>query len=63
MRFNAFYKIIDQITEMDLPGEKVQLLMAPPFREYLMEKFKRSTIKAMPAAVLCLFYPNKIKLK
>tara|TARA_B100001109_G_C18832559_1_gene460321 strand:- start:781 stop:1428 length:648 start_codon:yes stop_codon:yes gene_type:complete len=59
MRFNAFYKIIDQITEMDLPGEKVQLLMAPPFREYLMEKFKRSTIKAMPAAVLCLFYPNK----
>ena len=59
MRFSTFYKIINEISKFDLPGEKIQSLMAPPFRNQLIKKFKKSNDSAKPAAVLCLFYPNQ----
>ena len=61
MRFSTFYKIIDEINTLELPGEKFQLLMAPPFRDQLINKFNKSSNKANPAAVLCLFYPGQNK--
>ena len=61
MRFSTFYKIINEINTLKLPGEKFQLLLAPPFRDQLINKFNKSSNKANPAAVLCLFYPGRNK--
>lgn len=58
MRFAAFQKIISQIKVSDLPGESAQMLMAPPFREELIQRHKAEGRSPKSAAVLALFYPD-----
>ena len=59
MRFKAFKKAISKLNTLNLPGVEVQLKMAPPFREQLIERYKEERKTAKPAAVLALFYPSK----
>ena len=59
MRFKAFEKAISKLNTLNLPGVEVQLKMAPPFREQLIERYKEERKTAKPAAVLALFYPSK----
>ena len=59
MRFKAFSKTILDINKLSLPGFEMQLKMAPPFREQLLERFKEERKSAKPAAVLALFYPSE----
>ena len=58
MRFKAFEKAISKLNTLNLPGVEVQLKMAPPFREQLIERYKEERKTAKPAAVLALFYPS-----
>ena len=59
MRFEAFSKIINAINSFALPGLEAQMLMAPPFREELLQRNTDLRKDAKPAAVMALFYPNK----
>lgn len=59
MRFKAFEKTIQEINKLSLPGLDIQLQMAPPFREQLLERYKEERKSAKLAAVLALFYPSK----
>ena len=58
MRFKAFEKTIQEINKLSLPGLDIQLQMAPPFREQLLERYKEERKYAKLAAVLALFYPS-----
>ena len=58
MRFKAFEKTIQEINKLSLPGLDIQLQMAPPFREQLLERYKEERKSAKLAAVLALFYPS-----
>ena len=58
MRFKAFEKTIQEINKLSLPGLDIQLQMAPPFREQLLERYKEERKSAKLAAVLALLYPS-----
>ena len=60
MRFDAFEKILSERKHLELKGAPTQLKMAPPFRKELLEHNKSLIKEAKKAAVMALFYPNKV---
>ena len=60
MEFNYFIDSISKIKNLELPGEASQIKMSPPYRLELMERNRQLMKTAKQAAVLSLFYPDKI---
>ncbi|WP_323788626.1 CoA pyrophosphatase [Psychroserpens sp.] len=60
MDFNIFLKSVPKIKNLELPGEVSQIKMSPPYRLELMERNRTLMKTAKQAAVLALFYPNKL---
>lgn len=58
MTFAEFEKRVVKITKMDLPGEDIQLKMAPIERLIELKTKARELSLARRAGVLALFYPN-----
>ena len=58
MTFSEFEKRIVKITKMELPGEAIQLKMAPIERLIELKSKARELDTAKRAGVLALFYPN-----
>ena len=58
MRFYAFSKIITKISLYELPRLLVQLQIAPPYRELLLNQSTKLIDKAKLAAFRVLFYPE-----
>lgn len=58
MKFHEFEKRIVKVTNMELPGEAVQLKMAPVERLRELKEEARNMGKARQAGVLALFYPT-----
>jgi 8-oxo-dGTP pyrophosphatase MutT (NUDIX family) len=58
MTFKEFEKRIVKIGKMDLPGEAVQLKMAPIERLLEMKQQAREVNSAKRAGVMALFYPD-----
>ena len=59
MKFETFLKSITKVTHIDLPGEKSQFKMMPPYREDLIKNHEYDITTAREAAVMALFYPDK----
>ncbi len=59
MEFREFEKRIVNITNMDLPGEDIQLKMAPIERLLELKAKAKEAKTARKAGVLALFYPSK----
>ena len=58
MTFREFEKRIVKVTKMELPGEVIQLKMAPIERLLELKNKARELDTAKKAAVMVLFYPN-----
>lgn len=59
MEFNRFKIALSKLKTLDLPGEEVQMNMAPQERLQELKKTAQSQKNANKAGVMALFYPNK----
>ncbi|MCW9037321.1 MULTISPECIES: CoA pyrophosphatase [Altibacter] len=59
MHFQEFEKRIVKVTKMDLPGESIQLKMAPIERLLELKAIARQQTKPRKAGVMALFYPSQ----
>ena len=59
MNFNEFVSKISKVRNLELPGEKSQFKMMPPYREELIKNHKYDISSAKKAAVMALFYPDE----
>lgn len=59
MKFDSFLKAIPKIKNLDLPGQEVQLKMAPIQRREELKAITSNSKEPKKAAVLCLFYPDE----
>jgi 8-oxo-dGTP pyrophosphatase MutT (NUDIX family) len=59
MNFQEFVKRIAKVTKMELPGETVQLKMAPVERLLELKKLAKEKKTARHAGVMVLFYPSE----
>ncbi|MEX0996715.1 MAG: CoA pyrophosphatase [Flavobacteriaceae bacterium] len=59
MEFNSFKKALLKVQNTALPGEEVQLKMAPIERLQELKNLAQSQNNASKAGVMALFYPNK----
>ncbi|WP_299781782.1 CoA pyrophosphatase [uncultured Formosa sp.] len=60
MNFDDFIKLRSKIENIPLPAEASQFKMSPPFREGLIDDNNIKMKTARKAAVMALFYPNKV---
>jgi len=56
MKFDSFVKSISKIKNLDLPGQEVQLKMAPMQRREELKAITAHPKNPKKAAVMCLFY-------
>jgi 8-oxo-dGTP pyrophosphatase MutT (NUDIX family) len=61
MEFNRFKTVISKVKNLALPGEEIQLKMAPMERLQELKKLAQSQKNANKAGVMVLFYPNEIQ--
>lgn len=59
MEFNRFKTALSKLKNLDLPGEEIQLNMAPQERLQELKKIAQSQKNASKAGVMALFYPNE----
>ncbi len=59
MEFNRFKIALSKLKNLDLPGEEIQLKMAPKERLQELKNLAQSQENASKAGVMALFYPNK----
>ncbi|MDG5492971.1 CoA pyrophosphatase [Psychroserpens sp. SPM9] len=59
MNFNEFINQLQEVKNLNLPGEQSQFKMSPPFREKLQEANKEKMKNAKKAGVMALFYPKQ----
>lgn len=58
MEFNRFKTSLSKLKNLDLPGEEIQLKMAPMERLEEMKRLVKSQNNAHKAGVMVLFYPS-----
>jgi len=59
MEFNRFKTALSKLKNLDLPGEEIQLKMAPQKRLQELKNLAKSQKNASKAGVMALFYPDK----
>ncbi|PKA83852.1 8-oxo-dGTP pyrophosphatase MutT (NUDIX family) [Ulvibacter sp. MAR_2010_11] len=59
MHFHDFEKQIVKVTNLELPGEAIQLKMAPIERLLELKKIARQQTNPRKAGVMALFYPSE----
>lgn len=62
MNFNSFLKDIYNIESLELPAQKAQFKMSPPYREHLVKMQQDKIKNARKSAVMALFYPDETNI-
>ena len=62
MNFDTFLKNIYNIENLELPAQKAQFKMSPPYREHLVKMQQDKIKNARKSAVMALFYPDEVNV-